>query len=356
MGGKKNVKKRKAADADEKTHEVIVKKRKKFPKVTKQHVSSEKESSVIKPKAKTKKLAKLVQKKGMDSSNDLDSEPPPRAKPGAKPGNTDKKSKDSSDEDSIDALVPQAKTMVKAADGKKDVASDDGSDSESDEGSDWEEDLLNSDSDDGAKVDPKKHEVCIKGLPYAIDEETLRNDFSECGNILRLDLPMADGRSRGVAFITFADQSGVDAALKYSDTEYSGRYVNVLVRGDRPPKGKGKGGKGSKNDKVDKNNSGKGGRGSKNGKVDKNNSGKDQRTVYVYGLPYKVDLETLRKHFQECGEIKSYRPLLNKDGTTKGVVFVEYKSKESVKKAVEYDRTQYGGHRMRVVCCRRDSV
>merc|ERR1712150_419822 len=339
MGGKKNVKKRKAADADEKTHEVIVKKRKKFPKVTKQHVSSEKESSVIKPKAKTKKLAKLVQKKGMDSSNDLDSEPPPRAKPGAKSGNTDKKSKDSSDEDSIDALVPQAKTMVKAADGKKDVASDDGSDSESDEGSDWEEDLLNSDSDDGAKVDPKKHEVCIKGLPYAIDEETLRNDFSECGNILRLDLPMADGRSRGVAFITFADQSGVDAALKYSDTEYSGRYVNVLVRGDRPPKGKGKGGKGSKN-----------------GKVDKNNSGKDQRTVYVYGLPYKVDLETLRKHFQECGEIKSYRPLLNKDGTTKGVVFVEYKSKESVKKAVEYDRTQYGGHRMRVVCCRRDSV
>jgi len=195
---------------------------------------------------------------------------------------------------------------------------------------------VSSDSDDGAEVDPKKYEVFVGGLPFSVDEDTLRKDFTECGQIQRLSMPMADGRSRGIAFITFADKKGVDAALKYNDTDYGGRYIKVSMAGDRPPKGEGKGGKGGKD--------------GKGGKSGRDPSERDQVTVFVGGLPYTVDEETLRKDFEECGEIERLRLPLNEEGTPKGFAFIEYKSKEAVEKAVKFDGTDYGGRWIKVNC------
>merc|ERR1712137_1246913 len=193
---------------------------------------------------------------------------------------------------------------------------------------------VSSDSDDGAEVDPKKFEVFVGGLPFSVDEDTLRKDFLECGEITRLSMPMADGRSRGIAFITFSDKKGVDAALKYNDTDYGGRYIKVSMAGDRPPKGEGKGGKG-----------GKDGKGGKSGKEP---SERDQVTVFVGGLPYDVNSETLKKDFEECGEIERFSFPMNEDGTPRGFAFVEYKSKEGVENAKKYDGTDYGGRTIRV--------
>lgn len=71
----------------------------------------------------------------------------------------------------------------------------------------------------------------------------VKEDFAECGDIEDFAMPVnEDGRPRGFAFITFATQAGVDAALKYDGDDYGGRTLKVNKAGQ---KGKGeKGGKG----------------------------------------------------------------------------------------------------------------
>merc|ERR1712178_482419 len=77
----------------------------------------------------------------------------------------------------------------------------------------------------------------------------LKKDFAECGEIESLRLPMnEEGRPRGIAFVKYKSAEGVEAALKFDDTEYGGRTINVSKAGEggkgKDGKGKGKDGKG----------------------------------------------------------------------------------------------------------------
>merc|ERR1712232_208229 len=105
-------------------------------------------------------------------------------------------------------------------------------------------------------------------------------DFLECGEITQLQLPMnEEGKPKGFAFITFAAREGFDAALKYDNTDYGGRYINVSKATDGG-KGKGKDGKGKG---KGKDGGGKGG-------------GKDnENTVFIRGLPFSVTEDALKK-------------------------------------------------------------
>ncbi|CAE7860514.1 PABN3, partial [Symbiodinium necroappetens] len=47
--------------------------------------------------------------------------------------------------------------------------------------------------------------------------------------------------------------------------------------------------------------------------------------------------------FAECGELVSCRCLKNEDGQLKGIAFVEFKDEEAVKKALEFNETEYSG-------------
>merc|ERR1712087_55151 len=100
--------------------------------------------------------------------------------------------------------------------------------------------------------------VFVGGLPFSVEEETLKKDFTECGEIVNFRMPMNDeGRPRGIAFITFKDEAAVEAALKFHETDYGGRSISVRKAGDRP-EGKGKDGKGKDKGKGKKG-KGKGG-------------------------------------------------------------------------------------------------
>lgn len=84
--------------------------------------------------------------------------------------------------------------------------------------------------------------VCIKCLPYAMDEAVVKKDFAECGEIAKLTLLKdEEGQSRGMAFVTFKTQEGVDAAMKFNETEYGGRTILVAKPLVRSEGGKGKG-------------------------------------------------------------------------------------------------------------------
>eukprot|EP00928_Gymnodinium_smaydae_P088031 TRINITY_DN72193_c0_g1_i1.p1 TRINITY_DN72193_c0_g1~~TRINITY_DN72193_c0_g1_i1.p1 ORF type:complete len:438 (-),score=152.86 TRINITY_DN72193_c0_g1_i1:127-1440(-) len=83
--------------------------------------------------------------------------------------------------------------------------------------------------------------VFVAGVPWKIDEATLRRDFEECGVIEDFFLLKDEnGYSKGRCFITFQEQDAVKAALAYDNTEYGGRKIFVKLAEEKtkqtPPK------------------------------------------------------------------------------------------------------------------------
>lgn len=170
--------------------------------------------------------------------------------------------------------------------------------------------------------------VFVRGLPFSSTEEVIRKDFEECGEIVMFKLPLNDEyKPKGIAFIKYATQAGFDAALKFDGTDYGGRTLGVAKAGEGG-KGKGKDGKG-------KDGKGKG----KEGKGERDNT----NTVFVRGLPWSVDEDSLKKDFAECGEIESLRMPKNEEGNPKGIAFIKFSTKEAMDAAMKFDSTDYGG-------------
>ena len=131
-----------------------------------------------------------------------------------------------------------------------------------------------------------------------------------------------EGKPKGIAFVKYKTQEGFDAAIKFDNTEYGGRTIYVSKAGEG--KGKGKDGKGK---------DGKG-----KGKSDHDN----EFTVFVRGLPFSVEEETLKKDFAECGEIVRLKMPMNEEGRPKGIAFVKFSSQEGLDAALKFDNTEYG--------------
>jgi len=126
--------------------------------------------------------------------------------------------------------------------------------------------------------------VFVRGLPWSVEEELLKKDFAECGEIERLSLPLnEEGKPKGISFIKFKTQEGVDAALKFDSTEYGGRTIYVSNAGEG---GKGKDGKGKGKDGKGKGKDGKGkakGKGKKGGMSTEKKAAKDGAMVECTG-------------------------------------------------------------------------
>merc|ERR1719221_2255282 len=91
-------------------------------------------------------------------------------------------------------------------------------------------------------------------------------------------LPMNDeGKPRGIAFIKYKDEKGVEEALKFHETDYGGRNISVRKAGEG--KGKGKDGKG----KDGKDGKGKGKKGKKGGMSSEQNAAKHGAMVEATG-------------------------------------------------------------------------
>jgi len=168
----------------------------------------------------------------------------------------------------------------------------------------------------------KELEIFVGGLPFSTTEDVLRKDFEECGTINNFKMPYNDeGNCRGIAFIEYADKESVEKALKFNDTEYGGRHIQVKMCGDDKGKGKGKDGKGKQNKELQ---------------------------VFVGGLPFSATEDAIKKYFADCGEIVNFRMPLNDEGKPRGIAFIEYKDKEACEKALKFHETDYGGRSLSV--------
>merc|ERR1712227_596992 len=92
-----------------------------------------------------------------------------------------------------------------------------------------------------------------------------------------------EGKLKGIAFMKFATKEGMEAALKFDETEYGGRTIGVSKAGEG---GKGKDGKGKGKDGKSKGKDGKGkskGKGKKGGMSSEQKAAKDGAMVESTG-------------------------------------------------------------------------
>lgn len=87
----------------------------------------------------------------------------------------------------------------------------------------------------------------VGNLPYTVNEQDLKDLFKEFGEIndVRLIKDRETGRSKGFAFVEFADSSQSQAALKLDGEELNGRRLKVNIARDKASGSSGDGRRGS---------------------------------------------------------------------------------------------------------------
>lgn len=82
------------------------------------------------------------------------------------------------------------------------------------------------------------NKVYVGNLPYSTTEESLKDEFSACGEVteLRLISDRETGRSKGFAFITFGDEAAFEKALEKNNQEIDGRAIKVNKAEEKPRK------------------------------------------------------------------------------------------------------------------------
>eukprot|EP00747_Dinoflagellata_sp_TGD_P210087 gnl/TRDRNA2_/TRDRNA2_83417_c0_seq1.p1 gnl/TRDRNA2_/TRDRNA2_83417_c0~~gnl/TRDRNA2_/TRDRNA2_83417_c0_seq1.p1 ORF type:complete len:351 (+),score=109.18 gnl/TRDRNA2_/TRDRNA2_83417_c0_seq1:77-1054(+) len=182
------------------------------------------------------------------------------------------------------------------------------------------EDKNNDAADDG------NYKVFVGGIPWSCDEDTLKKDFMECGEVVdcKIAVDKETGKSRGFAFITFNDKAGLDAALKFDGDDYGGRHLKVV--------------------KADGSNTRDGNKGKGKGKT-LGPKPDGCTSVVVKGLSYSVTDEDLMDVFKKCGTGPSgVKVLMNREtGASRGMAFVDFEDGAAVDEAMKLTGTSLKG-------------
>ena len=150
------------------------------------------------------------------------------------------------------------------------------------------------------------NDVHIEGIPYSWTEDNIKSHFSGCGEIESVRMPkwQDSGRSKGYAFVTFADASAIDEALKLDKSEAEGRWLKVSI--PRAPSAK-PGSQPFSSEPSD-----------------------DCKTLFIKNLPYDATEDQIGELFTQYGEVASVR-IANENGRSKGFCFLDFEDPKSTK-------------------------
>jgi RNA recognition motif-containing protein len=98
----------------------------------------------------------------------------------------------------------------------------------------WLEKEWHAMNDSAPQVNPRK--LFVGNLSWSLTEDMLRDFFAQFGEIvdLKIIIDRATGRSKGIAFVEFADEAMAQAAIDGANgTELEGRALVVNIA--RPP-------------------------------------------------------------------------------------------------------------------------
>ncbi|KAL4507250.1 hypothetical protein ABPG72_002043 [Tetrahymena utriculariae] len=167
--------------------------------------------------------------------------------------------------------------------------------------------------------DKFSNEVIVKGLSFDADENDIGNFLDEnCGPVSRVNLLKNEqGRSKGIAFISFETEEGCNKAVELSNSEFMSRFITIektKPKADRPA-----------HLPVDE----------------------DSKTIFVGNLSFRTDKETLKKFFASCGKIADTR-IAEAEGKSRGFGHVEFEDRSGVENALKKAGEQIDGRPIKV--------
>jgi len=163
----------------------------------------------------------------------------------------------------------------------------------------------------------------IRGLPWLVSEDEIRDFFKESGEMVRCEQPLTDdGRASGTAFLTFATVEGATEGLKLDQATFGERWLSVKLSSEKPKR-------------------------EGDWKPSEKQAGCTQ--CFIGNLSWDVDEQTIRDFFGACGEIKQIRFSEDREtGRFKGFGHVEFESSESTDAAVALAGQDVCGRPIRV--------
>ncbi|KAM4041235.1 nucleolin [Anomaloglossus baeobatrachus] len=274
---------------------------------------SEEEKPVAKKPAAKKPIAKKEESEEEDDDEDDDED--------------DEEDEEDSEGDEEAAVAPPVAKGKKAAAPKKEDSDDD--DEEEDDDDDEEEDDSDEEevpvkesgkrkkempSNKGAPEKKKKTEKteASEGLSVFVGNLNAAKDFNELKVALKdffseNDLTVQDvrvGAKRRFAYVDFSTAEEVERAIKLSGETVLGFEIKIQLP----------------NNPDEKNNNAE------------NRKERDSRTLFVKNLPYSTGAEQLQKIFENAKDI---RLPVGKDGSSKGIAYIEFNTEGEADKAIE---------------------
>jgi len=174
--------------------------------------------------------------------------------------------------------------------------------------------------------------VFVGNLSYDIDDEKVKEFFKDIGELTDIFwlTDRESGDFKGCGFITFESNEKADQAVEQkAGKELAGRPLKIDWAEQR------------------------GGGKKKGGRVpDWVNNPLSARpdncySVFLGNLDFNITEDDVKKHFKDCGELKSIR-WMQKDGEFKGAGFAEFETTEAVDKAVKLCGKEIIGRAARV--------
>ncbi len=162
---------------------------------------------------------------------------------------------------------------------------------------------------DGAQgeEDPEKNArmVFLSNIDFGAGKDDIQQFMSSSGKVLEVRLVKGDdGKSRGFAYVEFSSEAEAKAALVRDREPLSGRPLFISEM-------------------------------NKKGFQFKYGTGLEEKKLFVSKLPRTITSEKIQRVFGKFGSIVALRLPELRDGTPKGIAFVEYEEARSAKAAVQ---------------------
>ncbi|CAK9871371.1 unnamed protein product [Sphagnum jensenii] len=163
--------------------------------------------------------------------------------------------------------------------------------------------------------------IFVKNIAWSIDEDTISEFFHDVGEVTDVRLAKDEnGRSKGYGHIEFETEEEAKKAVLKSGETLEGRDLFIDLAKER-------------------------GASVPNAGTPRTGSGK---TAFIKGFNKNDDEDNIRsglmEFFSECGDIATVRiPTDRETGQIKGFAYIEFKTKDSLSKALDLNGTDYAG-------------
>ncbi|KAL4492118.1 hypothetical protein ABPG73_003066 [Tetrahymena malaccensis] len=195
--------------------------------------------------------------------------------------------------------------------------------------------LENNIPDSNSQANKFQNEIIVKGLSFNADENSIRNFLEEnCGPVSSVKLlKNSQGRSKGVAFVSFEAEDSCSKALELSNSEFMGRYL--IIEKTKP-----------KTERITHLINDDTFKTSFSDTTSFNND-KLSNEVIVKNLSFETDEKSIGNYLEEnCGAVSRVNLLKNDQRISKGIAFVSFQTEEGCKRALELNNSEFMGRNL----------